>query len=66
MMYVARLEALKSFDSLAVGDMLDVILDERWAHLIANDYVRMVGRWPLEPPPDITYGWTSSRPESSL
>ena len=49
--FLARLEALKNFDQFAVGDMIDVILDERWAHLIANDYMKIVTRWPIPPTP---------------
>jgi hypothetical protein len=44
-----RLEALKNFDQFAVGDRIDAILDERWAHLVASDYMRIVGRWQILP-----------------
>lgn len=56
------LVALKSFDSVAAGDILNVELTERWAHLIASDYVRLVDRWPL---PDTQSASTSSSAESS-
>jgi hypothetical protein len=41
--------------------MLDVVLDERWAHLIANDYVRLVFRWQL---PDTPSDSTDSKSRS--
>jgi hypothetical protein len=58
-MWLARIQALKSFETMMAGDMLDVVLDERWAHLIANDYVRLVDRW------DIPSASTDSKSESN-
>lgn len=46
LMWIAKVQALKSFDSYVVGEYYVVQLTERWAHLIANDYVRLVDRWP--------------------
>jgi hypothetical protein len=46
-MWIVRITALKSFEQLTEGDSTVVVLDERWAHLIANDYVRLVEKWPL-------------------
>lgn len=60
--YLARIQALKSFETLQAGDMMDVVLDERWAHLIASDYVRLVFRWQL---PDTPSDSTDSKSESS-
>lgn len=45
--WMARVQALKSFEGLMAGDVVEVELTERWAHLIASDYVRLVDRWPL-------------------
>jgi hypothetical protein len=49
-MWVANLVILKSFEVFAEGDTICVVLDERWAHLIANDYARLVDKWPLVTP----------------
>lgn len=50
-LWLARLQALKNFDQFAVGDMIDVVLEERWAHLVAGDYMRIVQRWQISPIP---------------
>jgi hypothetical protein len=49
-MWVANLVIMKSFEYYTEGDTICVVLDERWAHLIANDYARLVDRWPLVTP----------------
>lgn len=41
----ALLLALKAFEGHAEGDLFYVQLDERWAHLAANDYVRVMSKW---------------------
>lgn len=46
-MWMAKLQALKSFESVTEGEIFYAVLDERWAHLVANDYVRLVDKWPL-------------------
>ncbi len=56
--WYARLLALKSFETHQAGDIVVVVLNERWAHLIANDYMRLVDRWPISPTP---YESTNSR-----
>jgi hypothetical protein len=42
--WIATLQALKSFDGYLEGDTFVVVLTEYWAHLVANDYVRLVHR----------------------
>jgi hypothetical protein len=49
-MWVANLVILKSFENWLEHDTIRVVLDERWAHLIASDYVRVVNKWPLVTP----------------
>jgi hypothetical protein len=61
-MWVANLVIMKSFEYHTEGDTICVVLDERWAHLIANDYARLVDRWPLVTP----FGSTVSRFASNL
>jgi hypothetical protein len=39
---------LKDFDDYHIGQVYSVELTERWAHLIASDYVRLLQKWPLE------------------
>ena len=51
MTWAAKLIALKSFEGIQAGDTVEVVLDERWAHLVANDYMRMVDRWQISPTP---------------
>lgn len=61
-MWVANLIALKSFEVYSEGDTICVVLDERWAHLIANDYARLVDRWPLVTPFALTDSRFASNP----
>jgi hypothetical protein len=49
-MWVANLLILKSFEVWTEGELICVVIDERWAHLIASDYARVVDRWPLVTP----------------
>lgn len=41
---------LKDFDDYCIGQVYSVELTERWAHLIASDYVRLLQKWLLDPP----------------
>jgi hypothetical protein len=61
MMWQARLQALKSFDGFMDGDVFDVELTEYWAHLVANDYVKLVEKWRLDIQSDsITFRFVSN------
>jgi hypothetical protein len=68
-MWVANLLILKSFELWTEGELVCVVIDERWAHLIASDYARVVDRWPLVTPfasIDSKYGPSQSRPDVAL
>jgi hypothetical protein len=68
-MWVANLLILKSFEMYTENDLICVVIDERWAHLIASDYARVVDRWPLVTPfalIDSKYKSSPLKPDDAL